>query len=94
MDYIIKNKTLTIALEGRIDSNNSEAVAEEISNIIAENNFDNLVLDADLLEYISSAGLRIVLRLRKAHPSLKIINVPADVYEVFDMTGFTEMMPI
>jgi len=94
MDYIIKNKTLTIALEGRIDSNNSEAVAEEINNIVAENNFENLVLDADLLEYISSAGLRIVLRLRKAHPSLKIINVPADVYEVFDMTGFTEMMPI
>lgn len=94
MDYIIKNKTLTITLEGRIDSNNSEAVAEEINSIISENNFENLVLDADTLEYISSAGLRIVLRLRKAHPSLAIINVPSDVYEVFDMTGFTEMMKI
>ena len=41
MDYIIKNKTLTIALEGRIDSNNSEAVAEEINSIVAENNFEN-----------------------------------------------------
>ena len=94
MDYIIKNKTLYIQLEGRIDSNNAESVAEEINGIINENNFENLVLDADLLEYISSAGLRIVLRLRKAHPSLSIINVPSDVYEVFDMTGFTEMMKI
>ena len=94
MDYIIKNKTLNISLEGRIDSNNSDAIAEEINTIINENNFESLVLDADALEYISSAGLRIVLRLRKAHPSLKIINVPSDVYEIFDMTGFTEMMPI
>ena len=51
-------------------------------------------MDADKLEYISSAGLRVILRLRKEEPKLAIINVDADVYEVFDMTGFTDMVTI
>ena len=46
------------------------------------------------LEYISSAGLRVILRLKKAHPDLRIINVNSEVYEILDMTGFTEMMPV
>jgi uncharacterized protein (TIGR02172 family) len=52
------------------------------------------VVDADRLEYISSAGLRVILRLRKEAPKLAIINVASDVYEVFDMTGFTDMVTI
>jgi len=46
------------------------------------------------LKYISSAGLRIILRLRKEMKALKIINVQPEVYEIFDMTGFTEMVDI
>ena len=46
------------------------------------------------MEYISSAGLRVILRLRKEEPKLAIINVAADVYEVFDMTGFTDMVTV
>ena len=52
------------------------------------------MLDADKLEYISSAGLRVILRLRKEEPKLAIINVASDVYEVFDMTGFTDMVTV
>jgi uncharacterized protein (TIGR02172 family) len=52
------------------------------------------VVDADNLEYISSAGLRVVLKLRKEEPKLAIINVAPDVYEVFDMTGFTDMVTV
>ena len=51
-------------------------------------------MDADKLEYISSAGLRVILKLRKEEPKLAIINVAADVYEVFDMTGFTDMVTV
>jgi len=94
MDFELKNNTLVIFLTGRIDSNNAEEVAAKIGEIIDNHEFENLVLDATSLEYLSSAGLRIILRLRKAHPTLKIVNVSTDVYEIFDMTGFTEMMTI
>ena len=52
------------------------------------------MVDADNLEYISSAGLRVILKLRKEEPKLAIINVAPDVYEVFDMTGFTDMVTV
>ncbi|MBQ6438972.1 MAG: anti-sigma factor antagonist [Mogibacterium sp.] len=88
------NEKLTISLEGRIDSGNAAAVENEINDVMKEKNPSALVLDAEGLDYISSAGLRIILRLRKKHPDLSIINVKSDVYEVFEMTGFTEMMKV
>ena len=42
----------------------------------------------------ASAGLRVILRLRKQEPELAIVNVSPEVYEIFEMTGFTEMMPV
>lgn len=84
----------TIKLHGRIDSSNAAAVEEEILETLKGCTSSSVVLDADDLEYISSAGLRIVLRLRKQHSDLKIINVSSAVYEVLEMTGFTEMIPV
>jgi len=84
----------TIKLHGRIDSSNAAAVEEEMLETLKGCTSSSVVLDADDLEYISSAGLRIVLRLRKLHPELKIINVSSAVYEVLEMTGFTEMIPV
>ncbi len=85
---------LYISLEGRIDASNAADVEKEINEIRAANPGTHTVLDADALEYISSAGLRIMLRLRKEEPKLAIINVSPDVYGVFEMTGFTEMITI
>ena len=53
-----------------------------------------LIVDFGQVEYISSAGLRMILRLRKADPEASIVNVIPEVYEIFDMTGFTDMMPV
>ncbi len=89
-----KDNVLTIKLQGRIDSSNSVKTQEEIEEILQNNPAANLVLDADELEYISSAGLRIILKIRKDYPEVKIINVNSEVYEIFDMTGFTEMIKI
>ena len=88
------NEKLTIALEGRIDSGNAAEVENEISCAMEDKKPSAIILDAEGLDYISSAGLRIILRLRKKHPDLRIINVKSDVYEVFEMTGFTEMMTV
>jgi uncharacterized protein (TIGR02172 family) len=92
--YRIDKDILYIALEGRIDASNATMAEEKIFNIKNDNAGKHIVIDADKLEYISSAGLRVILRLRKEAPKLAIINVAADVYEIFDMTGFTDMVTI
>ena len=92
--YRIDKDILYIALEGRIDASNAMAAEEQIFAIKKDNADKHIVLDADKLEYVSSAGLRVILKLRKEAPKLAIINVAADVYEVLDMTGFTDMVTV
>ncbi len=85
---------MTIEMKGRIDSNNATQVEQEIMEQLAGAPEEAVVLDMSELEYISSAGLRVILRLRKSHQDLRIINVNSEVYEILDMTGFTEMMTV
>ena len=94
MEFRTDKNILYINLEGKIDATNSPEIEEKINAIRNENQGLHTVLDADNLEYISSAGLRVMLRLRKAEPDLAIINVSPEVYSVFEMTGFSEMMKI
>ena len=92
--YRIDKDILYIAVEGRIDASNAAEAEEKIFSIKNEHPGKHTVVDADRLEYISSAGLRVVLRLRNEETKLAIINVSSDVYEVFDMTGFTDMVTV
>ena len=92
--YRIDKSILYIAIEGRVDASNAPMADEQIFAIKKENEGKHTVIDADNLEYISSAGLRVILKLRKEDPKLAIINVSPDVYEVFDMTGFTDMVTV
>ena len=85
---------MKIELKGRIDSSNAGLVENEIGERLARHEREPLVLDASDLVYISSAGLRVILHIRKQRPELKIINVNSDVYEILEMTGFTAMMPV
>ncbi|MBQ1994941.1 MAG: anti-sigma factor antagonist [Clostridia bacterium] len=94
IEYRKDKDILYISLNGRIDASNAAEVESGINEIRKENQGMHTVLDADTLEYISSAGLRIMLRLRKEEPKLAIINVSPEVYSVFEMTGFTEMMTV
>ena len=89
-----KDNIFTVYPEGRIDSANAEATEAEINKAREENPDGELILDLTALEYISSAGLRVILRLRKKEPSLKLINASSEVYDIFEMTGFTEMLPV
>ncbi len=85
---------MTIALKGRIDSVNAPEVEKDLNREIEAGGDEHIVLDASALTYLSSAGLRVILRLKKAHPDLSVVQVSAEVYEIFEMTGFTEMMTI
>ena len=93
-DYRFENGMLTIFLSGHIDSSNSTQVEAVIEEIRASNSCQSVVLDCAKLDYISSAGLRIILRLKKAVVDTRLINVSSEVYDILDMTGFTEMMDI
>ncbi|MCQ2413463.1 MAG: phosphotransferase [Clostridia bacterium] len=94
MKFTVNNGELSLFLAGRVDSVSAPAVEAEIEKIRSETAHTSVTLDADDLEYISSAGLRIVLRLRKNEPTLRVINASAEVYEIFEMTGFIEMIPV
>ncbi len=87
-------QAVVIQLVGRIDSANAAQAEQTIGQQLPGDSTVCVVLDADKLDYISSAGLRMVLRVKKAFPKLKVINVNPDVYEILEMTGFTEMMTV
>ena len=92
--YRIDKNILYIAIEGRVDASNASEAEEKIFEIKRANEGKHTVIDADHLEYISSAGLRVILKIRKEEPKLAIINVAPEVYEIFDMTGFTDMVTV
>ena len=92
---IEKKNTETLALIGRLDTVTAPELEAEISTIlpIAE----SLVLDMEKLEYISSAGLRVILKTQKAltqKAGLKLIHVSDEVMEVFEITGFSDFLTI
>lgn len=94
MNSTFENNVLTIYPEGNIDTSNAEQVGAEFDEIRSKNPDGKLVLDLENLKYISSAGLRQILRLKKKESDFEIINCSSDIYEVFEMTGFSEMMTI
>lgn len=94
MKYKENGSELTINFEGHIDSANAKEIEDEISAIKEKARPEKLVIDCENLQYISSAGLRIVLRLMKEIKPISIVNVSSEVYEIFDMTGFTEMAEV
>lgn len=85
----------TIEVAGRLDTTTApmldKAIAEDIADV------ENLVLDLKELEYISSAGLRVLLSAQKKMQkvgSMKLINVCEEVMDVLEMTGFADILLI
>lgn len=89
----INDGMINVWLSGHIDSANAEEVKSELFGKIGDAT-GPVTVDASGLEYISSAGLRILLQLRKKHAELHITDVSPEVYEIFDVTGFTQMMDV
>ena len=94
IDKKIEGENLTITLDGRLDTNTSPELEKEIPNL---NDINNLIFDFKNLEYISSAGLRIILSLQKKmnnKGNMIIKNANDDIKEVFDITGFSDILTI
>lgn len=94
IDVLIKNNSINVKLLGRIDSLNGPYIEEELLKLKDENPAFLIVLDAEKLNYISSYGLRIFMRIMKIQKKLEIFNVSDEVYDVMEMTGFSNIMEI
>ena len=91
----VNGNTLTIALEGRLDTTTSPDLEKELKDTLG--GADQLVMDFSKLDYISSAGLRVLLSAHKAMSSkggMKVTNVNDIVQEVFEVTGFSDILTI
>ena len=85
----------TIQIIGRLDTITAPSLDKTINEEIGETK--NLILDLKNLEYISSAGLRVLLSAQKKMQkigSMKVVNVCEEVMEVFEMTGFADILVI
>lgn len=84
-----------IKLNKRIDSNNAAEFEKEITEAVAKLSGAEIVLDACDLEYISSAGLRVLMKLRKQEKkTVQVVNVSSEVYDIFEVTGFTDLLDV
>ena len=93
ISHTMENGRFVIALQGRIDTNNATEVEKELLALLAQYQGQVPVLDAAELSYISSAGLRVLMKLRKqAGKPITVENVSREVYDIFETTGFTELL--
>ena len=92
---IEKKNAEILSLVGRLDTMTAPELETEISAMLPT--VQSLTLDMEKLDYISSAGLRVILKTQKAlekKSGLKITHVPEAVREVFDITGFSDFLTI
>ncbi|MBR4703676.1 MAG: anti-sigma factor antagonist [Oscillospiraceae bacterium] len=95
MKFTFEDGMLCLFPKGRIDSTNAADFEQELTRMISEHPGAALVLDAAELDYISSAGLRVLLRQRKAQgEELTVRNVSPALYEIFEITGFTSLLNV
>ena len=81
----VTEDVIKLFLAGHIDSNNAAAAEAEIASILGDAAARPMVIDASDLVYISSAGLRMILRLRKKYEDLTITGVNSEIYEILEI---------
>ncbi len=87
--------TVELAISGRLDTLTSPQLEKSLEELLP--GCEMLILDMDQLEYISSAGLRVLLKAQKKmniQGSMKLVHVNDNVREVFDITGFLDILTI
>ena len=95
VEKITNGDSLTLRVEGRVDTTNAKEFEEIITNSL--DGVKNLIMDFESLEYISSAGLRVILmviKTMKKQGSMSVINANEMVKEIFEVTGFSDLMEV
>ncbi|MBQ7660480.1 MAG: STAS domain-containing protein [Clostridia bacterium] len=91
----LQNDALTVSLEGRLDTTTAPTLEAELKSAL--DGVKSLTLDLEKLEYISSAGLRVLLYAQKQMNiagEMKIKNANETVMEIFEVTGFSDILTI
>ncbi len=95
MNYQLAENILTVNLEGKIDTSNADEISAELLELAKKFPAEKFILNLEKLNYISSSGLRAVLRLSKLKKkNLQLIEASREVFEVFDTSGFTKIIDI
>ncbi len=91
----INNDAVTLIVSGRLDTQTAPELEKELDSILS--GLKELTFDMTNLEYVSSAGLRVILKAQKAmnaQGSMKLTSVNDSIMEVFDITGFLDILTI
>lgn len=91
----LENGKVVLGISGRLDTTTAPELEKEMENLLSE--VKELVFDMSELEYISSAGLRVLLKAQKimnAQGSMKVTNINESIMEVFEITGFLDILTI
>ena len=91
----INNDAATLIVSGRLDTQTAPELESELDALFSE--IKELTFDMSNLEYVSSAGLRVILKAQKAmnaQGSMKLTGVNDSIMEVFDITGFLDILTI
>ena len=94
MKHNFENGTLTLYFEGKINSYNADDVEREIDELLQKNEAKAIRIDMADVEYISSAGLRIIVRIKQQYDDTVLKRVPNGVYDIFEMVGFPNLIKI
>lgn len=96
INKIANGSALTIALEGRLDTNTSPVLEKELKACLT--GVTDLTFDLATLSYISSAGLRVLLSAQKfmnaAHGVMVVKNSSENILEIFEVTGFVDILTL
>ena len=95
LDFTNDGKVVMIYLEGRITSTNAADFEKDLFNIVSTNQDITYALDVGKLEYISSAGLRVLLKMRRRSlENIVVQNASNEIFEIFEMTGFSSILDV
>ena len=91
----INGKSVKIWLEGRLETSTAPELKKELENILPD--AEELIFDFEKLQYVASAGLRVILSSQKKmakQGEMKIVNVSQEVMDIFEVTGFVDILTI
>lgn len=92
----VSGETLTLQIDGRIDTTTAPMLEGELKHSVT-NDIDCLIFDFEKVEYMSSAGIRVVMAADKVmsrQGEMKMIHVNEEIWEMLDMTGLTDLLTI
>ena len=95
IEKTLNGETATLVVSGRLDTISAPELEKEVDGVTS--GLKELIFDMKGLEYVSSAGLRVILKAQKimnTQGSMKLVGVNDSIMEVFDITGFLDILTI